>query len=147
MTRISAILAALALCGCTQYETRPNPLAELIVDSEAAQQPLSLPERPEPIPLTVDGTEYVAFDGAGRSALLAYMQAAEGNTEIAAENAQALDAMRSAYEAAVRAGSAEHELAELRGRMLHEERQQRWWDVGRGAGTGAAIGFLLGLLR
>lgn len=142
MGRVTLTLAVL-LCGCSSYQERDNPWPEIEAGRTAVTRPVSLPEKPAPEVIQHEGTEYVAFDAAGRADLAAYSTAAEANTEIASELAKALEAMHDAHDEAVRAGRAEHELAELRGRMLHEERQRNWISEVRAA-VWLAIGVFAG---
>lgn len=124
MRRLKASLIAGALVlagsGCSSFEGRPNPWPDqrLEVDAPAPAELPAWPDIGDDLTLTPEQAE----------ALLLWADVAEANTEVARELSAAVDELSASHNALVEAGGAEHELAELRGRMLHEERRARLWD-------------------
>lgn len=117
------IVLALLLVGCSAVPDRPNPWADLKLESESA----SPAELPISMDVAVEDLVDVLSPGEA-SALRLYGQIAESNTEIASQLSVASDELTRAYNGLVDAGSAEHELAEMRLVMLEEERRARRWD-------------------
>lgn len=131
-----SIAFSLALsAGCTSIPVRDNPWTDLAVDTAPAARPVSPPELPVG---TVEG-QRLYFTPAEADTLTDFVDVADGNYEIATELAESVDSMRGAYNDLVRAGNAEHELAELLRRMLEEERRARLWDK---LSSWSIIGFL-----
>lgn len=114
-----SIAGVAALTACSAYEPRPNDWPDQRIEPPAVS-PVELPAWP-------DIGEDLTLTPAQAQGLLDYADAAEANTEIARELAAAVGDLSASHNALVEAGSAEHELAELRGRMLHEERQAGLW--------------------
>lgn len=142
MRGISSVIAVLLLTGCTTLPERDNPWLSIEPARIGAQMPVPLPKRPQAIVLG----DHAGFDEDGMRALAAYRVAAEANTEIAAENAQALDDMARAYNALADAGRAEFALSAINARRLAEERRARLWDKVQWLGLiGAAV--IVGVAR
>jgi hypothetical protein len=122
--RGTASLLIVLLAGCSGYQPRPDPFADLSAIAETPTAPLPIPDWPQAE--IRDGGAW--FDASGMRELSVARAASEANAEIAAEHAAAIEDLQEAVRQLARAGSAEHELAELRGRMLEDERRARLWD-------------------
>jgi hypothetical protein len=85
---------------------------------------VALPEWPEATPCGAN----LCLTPTQADALLTFAGVADENYTIAAELAGAVDELTTAHNALVRAGSAEHELSELRATTLDAERRARLWD-------------------
>lgn len=76
---------------------------------------------------TLEGDRlYLTATEAGQ--LADFAEVADTNTAIATELAAAVDELVDGHNALVRAGRAEHALAEMRLVMLEDERRARLWD-------------------
>lgn len=127
---IALLMAAAATAGCAVTpEPRTNPWLALDPPPAApAAEPVELPAWPRVEFVDVDGRELAAFDLEGFRALERIRVAAEGNTAIAGAHADQVGALHRQNAALIDAGAAEHELAEIRGQLLAEERRARLWD-------------------
>jgi hypothetical protein len=112
--------SVLLTTGCSSFEPRENPWAGLEVEVATAR-PVALPAWPE------IGDD-LTLTPAAASALLDFAEVADANYEVAMELSKAVKELQHGHNALVRAGAAEHELAELRGLLLREERRARLWD-------------------
>ena len=121
---LPSIAFSLALASCAIAPPGPNPWDELELRAADIARPVALPAPPAG---TVEG-DRLYFTPAEAEELLLYLEVAEGNGEIGAELAAALEDLSRAYSSAVTAGSAEHELSESRRVQLEEERRARLWD-------------------
>ena len=119
-------LSWLAIGTLTACATEPIELPswDLPPASAEAVQPLSLPPLPE---MTHQG-DVALVDRAGLLMLFAYVEAAEANTDIAAENAAALEAQAAAYNSLLQAGQLMVEVARIREDMLAQERAEASQD-------------------
>lgn len=112
--------AAVLIAGCSGYTARDNPWPAQAIEVDAPD-PLPLPNWPgisDDLQLTPQQAEQ----------LLHYADIAEANAQIARELSAAVEALAASHAGLVEAGSAEHELAEIRARQLEEERRARTWD-------------------
>lgn len=99
------------IAGCASAPETPNPWTDLERADPAVTYPAELPLLAEDL-----------------SNLDVVLDVALENSEIAAANADALAAMSRAHNALIDAGASEHELGQLRRRLLEEERRARLWD-------------------
>lgn len=112
MTRLLLALSLLTTAGCAiAPETAPNPWADKPRVSESATYPIA------PLELAED-----------MSNLGQVLETGLGNYDIARANAAAVESMSRAYNAALDAGEAQHDVAEARAVLLEEERRARRWD-------------------
>ena len=112
----------------------------LMIGACATNQPINVPEwedaqRPEAaITYPIELPQLCEISASGQWSvacwrrLEAYDIVASGNTDIARDNAEALRSTEEAYDALIRAGKYQRELARIRQEMLNEERRQRTWD-------------------
>lgn len=119
------LLLVALLTGCSAYQPRENPWPEVSATADSAARPHDLPPWPTDV-VVLEGR--AAFSEEATRTLEQFRQLAVANTDIAEIHARQVDALREAVDEYVRAGRAEHELAELRARMLEEERRSQLWD-------------------
>lgn len=127
MMKLITLLTASSLflvAGCTQTPARPNPWENLSIPAAEATRPAELPAWPAG---AVEG-DRLYLTAAEANQLADFGEVSHTNYRIATELAEAVDELSEGYNDLVRAGNAEHELAELRGRMVEEERRARLWD-------------------
>lgn len=131
----------LLLAGCASYTPRESAWEALEpVSGGEVQEALEYPEWPE---IAVEGSQAVLSE-AGLRRLAEIRELAEANRELAQVHAERIQALEQAHDSLVRAGQSEYELAELRGRLLEEERRARLWDKLTYGGL-ALLGVILGL--
>ena len=124
MRLLSLLLIAGGLAACAASPPRSNPWADKAMAFEPAAKPVPLPQWPES---TICGPS-VCLTPQAANALLLYADVADQNYTIGVELAGAVDELGVAYNSLVKAGAAEHELAELRGDLVDAERKARVWD-------------------
>lgn len=109
------------LAGCASAPTTPPPDWQVQLERAPITEPRELPALC-PIPW---GEE----DAACWNQLDAFDVVAEGNTDIAQANADALRDEQAAAGAYVQAGQLQQQLTEFYARQLEEEKRGRWIDV------------------
>ena len=126
MRNYPIVMALLCLSGCSSFEPRDNPWADVEQIPETAPTPAHiLPEFPE-FGTSADGL--ITITPAEGRDLLLLIEASEGNVEILENHAAQIVELRVSHNALARAGQHEYELAELRAQIIDEERRARIWD-------------------
>lgn len=105
------ILLTSTIAACATYESAPNPWDDIERMEVGATRAITPPE--------LEGD---------LGNLQEVLEVTLANAEIADENAAALDEAAKAYNALIEAGAKQHELTELRGRIIVEERRARLWE-------------------
>lgn len=124
MMKKSLIWLALGILAGCATEGPALPSWEIPEATETATEPLLLPALPA---LGVSGG-VATLDRAGVLALTRYREAAEANTNIAGENAAALEAQSRAYNELIEAGKLQASVAAIREEQLKIARRQALVD-------------------
>ena len=115
----------LSLSGCASQNPVDLPDWDLTPATVEIQQPLRLPEIPSPASTTEDS---VTFTREGFAALVQYTIVAGGNTDIALENAAALEALSRSYNHLIEAGKLQMQFTQVRDEQLQRERREHEMD-------------------
>ncbi len=115
----------LSLSGCASQNPVDLPDWDLTPATVEIQQPLRLPEIPSPASATEDN---VTFTREQFAALVQYTIVAGGNTDIALENAAALEALSRSYNHLIEAGKLQMQFTQVRDEQLQRERREHEMD-------------------
>lgn len=157
-TRFGLIGISLVLAACSSYQERPSPFADLEPADQAVAEPDPVPEFPvmeceadvpladceTRVRLVLDGERIGTLTRAGAAWLADVDSVMRGNSDVAEGHTRALRAAHAERDAILNAAKAEYELAELRGRLLFEERQADIWGVLGGFGRCFFLGAIGG---
>jgi hypothetical protein len=120
----------LILAGCAGQEKRSPPdWSAVALPAVEITDPAALPQLCE---ITViqdaEGVKYGAWSPACWKALSAYEVTAEGNTDIAQSNANALRKTEAGYNSLISAGQMQQELTNFYAELLKDEKSGRFVD-------------------
>lgn len=124
MKTLLTLLAIGILAGCA---SSPPELPDWDIPraTEVAQEPLTLPERPQAVATATGAAEFTVQ---GMQQLQRYVVASEANYLIAQANAEALEAQSKAFNALIDAGELQRRVAEIRAELLDIERRDHFID-------------------
>ena len=118
-------LVLLSLSGCASQNPVDLPDWDLTPATVEIQQPLRLPQFPSP---ERQPDDTLTFTQAQFAVILDYMTVAGGNTDIALENAAALEALSKAYNHLIEAGKLQMQFTQVRDEQLQRERRAHEMD-------------------
>ena len=116
------LLGSLSGCASNPVDLPDWDLTPATVE---IQQPLRLPEIPSPASVTEDTVTFTREDFAR---LTRYVTVAGGNTDIALENAAALESLSRAYNHLIEAGKLQMRFTQVRDEQLQRERREHEMD-------------------
>ena len=115
----------LSLSGCASQNPVDLPDWDLTPATVEIQQPLRLPQFPSP---ERQPDDTLTFTKAQFAVILDYMTVAGGNTDIALENAAALESLSKAYNHLIEAGKLQMQFTQVRDEQLQRERREHEMD-------------------
>ena len=130
MRILMILLLAITLGGCASQDKRELPdWSSAIIDPTEVTDPESLPPLCQMKVIDgADGARHGTWSNACWNIFAAFEIVAEGNTEIAQANADALRKTEAGYNSLVKAGEMQQQLTEFYDDLLKEERREHFMD-------------------